>query len=80
MVTLVWSSEALFRSFQRRSGQCQVIKGQIFKFINVACRVGLRPERTIFRSGGQDVHGVLASFWVGTAFSNTYFVLRLRHS
>ena len=35
MVTLVWSSEALFRSFQRRSGQGQVKKGQIFKFINV---------------------------------------------
>ena len=35
MVTLVWSSEALFGSFQRRSGQGQVIKGQIFKFINV---------------------------------------------
>ena len=30
MVTLVWSSEAVFRSFQRRSGQ-----GQVFKFINV---------------------------------------------
>ena len=35
MITLVWSSEALFRSFQRRSCQDQVIKGQIFKFINV---------------------------------------------
>ena len=35
MVTLVWSSEALFRSFQRRSGQGQVNNGQIFKFINV---------------------------------------------
>ena len=35
MVTLVWSSEAVFRSFQRRSGQDQVKKGQIFKFINV---------------------------------------------
>ena len=35
MVTLVWSSEAIFRSFQRRSGQVQVKKGQIFKFINV---------------------------------------------
>ena len=35
MVTLVWSSEAVFRSFQRRSGQGQVKKGQIFKFINV---------------------------------------------
>ena len=35
MVTLVWSSEALFRSFQRRSGQGQVKKGQIFKFLNV---------------------------------------------
>ena len=34
MVTLVWSSEAVFRSFQRRSGQGQV-KSQIFKFINV---------------------------------------------
>ena len=37
------------------------------------CRVGLRPERTIFRSGGQDAHGVLASFWIGTAFSNTLY-------
>ena len=35
MVTLVWSSEALFRSFQSRSGQDQVKKGQILKFINV---------------------------------------------
>ena len=35
MVTLVWSSEAVFRSFQRRSGQGQVKKGQLFKFINV---------------------------------------------
>ena len=35
MVTLVWSSEAIFRSFQRSSGQGQVKKGQIFKFINV---------------------------------------------
>ena len=35
MVTLVWSSEAVFRRFQRRSGQGQVKKGQIFKFINV---------------------------------------------
>ena len=35
MVTLVWSSETVFRSFQRRSGQGQVKKGQIFKFINV---------------------------------------------
>ena len=35
MVTLVWSSEALFGSFQRRSGQGQVKKDQIFKFINV---------------------------------------------
>ena len=35
MVTLVWSSEAVFRSFQSRSGQGQVKKGQIFKFINV---------------------------------------------
>ena len=35
MVTLVWSSEALFRSFQRRSGQGHIKKGQIFKFIKV---------------------------------------------
>ena len=35
MVALVWSSEAVFRSFQLRSGQGQVKKGQIFKFINV---------------------------------------------
>ena len=35
MVTLVWSSETVFRSFQRRSGQGQVKKGQIFNFINV---------------------------------------------
>ena len=35
MVSLVWSSEALFRSFQRRSGQGQVKKCQIFKFLNV---------------------------------------------
>ena len=35
MVTLVWSSEAVFRSFQRRSGQGQAKKGQIFKFLNV---------------------------------------------
>ena len=35
MVTLVWLCDALFRSFQRRSGQGQVQKGQIFKFINV---------------------------------------------
>ena len=35
MVTLVWSSEAVFRSFQRRSGQGQVKKGKIFNFINV---------------------------------------------
>ena len=35
MATLVWSSEAVFRSFQRRSGQGQVKKGQIFKFINM---------------------------------------------
>ena len=35
MVTLGWSSEALFRSFQRRSGQGQVKKGQFFNFINV---------------------------------------------
>ena len=35
MITLAWSSEAVFRSFQRRSGQGQVKKGQIFKFINV---------------------------------------------
>ena len=35
MVTLVWSSEALFRSFQQRSGQGQIKKGQIFKFLNV---------------------------------------------
>ena len=36
MVTFVWTSEALFRSFLRRSGQGQVIKCQIFKFINVS--------------------------------------------
>ena len=35
MATLIWSSEAVFRSFQRKSGQGQVKKGQIFKFINV---------------------------------------------
>ena len=35
MVTLGWSSEAIIRSFQRRSGQGQVKNGQIFKFINV---------------------------------------------
>ena len=35
MATLVWTSEAVFRSFQRRSGQGQVKKGQIFTFINV---------------------------------------------
>ena len=35
MVTLVWSSEAVFRSFQGRKGQGQVKKGQIFKFINM---------------------------------------------
>ena len=35
MATLVWSSEAVFRSFQRRSGQGEVKNGQIFKFINV---------------------------------------------
>ena len=35
MVTLVWSSKTVFRSFQRRSGQGQVKKGKIFKFINV---------------------------------------------
>ena len=35
MVTLVRSSDAVFRSFQRRSGQGQVKKGQIFKFTNV---------------------------------------------
>ena len=35
MATLVWSSEAVFRSFQRRSGQGQVKKGQILKCINV---------------------------------------------
>ena len=35
MVTLVWSSDAIFRSFYRRSGQGQVKKVQIFKFINV---------------------------------------------
>ena len=34
-LTLVWSSETVFRSFQRRSDQGQVKKGQIFKFINV---------------------------------------------
>ena len=32
MVTLVWSSEALFRSFQRRSGKSQVKKGRIIWF------------------------------------------------
>ena len=35
MVTLVWSSEAVFRSFQRRSGQGQVKIRQILKFMNV---------------------------------------------
>ena len=35
MVKLVWSSEAVFKSFQRRSGQGQVKKGKIFKLINV---------------------------------------------
>ena len=35
MATLVWSSEAVFKSFQRRSGQGQVKKGQILTFINV---------------------------------------------
>ena len=35
MFTLVWSSEAVYKSFQRRSGQGQVKKGEIFKFINV---------------------------------------------
>ena len=35
MVTLVWSPEALFRSFQQRSAQGQVKKVQNFKFINV---------------------------------------------
>ena len=35
MATLFWSSEAVLRSFQRRSGQGQVKKGQIFKIINV---------------------------------------------
>ena len=35
MVTLVWSSEAIFRSFQRRSDQGQVKKGQILIFLNV---------------------------------------------
>ena len=41
MVTLVWSSQAVFRSFQRRSGQGQVKKGQIFKFINVDKKVSI---------------------------------------
>ena len=35
MATLVWSSEAVFRSFQRSSGQGQVKKGQNFKLKNV---------------------------------------------
>ena len=35
MVTLVWSYETLFRGFQRRSGQGQVKKCKIIKFINV---------------------------------------------
>ena len=34
MVTLVWSSEARFRRFQRRSGQDMAKKRQIFKCIN----------------------------------------------
>ena len=35
IITLVWSSEALFKSFQQRSGQGQVKKVQIFRFINM---------------------------------------------
>ena len=43
------------------------------RHLGTPCQVGLRPERTIFRSGGQDAHEVLVSFWVGTAFSNTLY-------
>ena len=48
MVTLVWSSEALFRSFQRKSGQSQIKKGQILEFINVDKKVSIL---TSFGSG-----------------------------
>ena len=35
MVTLVWSSEAIFRSFHRRSGQGQIKNAKFFNFISV---------------------------------------------
>ena len=49
MVTLVWSSEALFRCFQRRSGQGQAKKGQIFKFINMD-KKGIYPDQFWLRN------------------------------
>ena len=58
MVTLVWSSEAFFRSFQRSSGQGQVKKGQIFKVINVDKKV------SILTSFGSESNGVIC-FCVG---------------
>ena len=49
MVTLVWSSEAVFRSFQRRSDQGQVKKGQIFNFINMN-KKGIYPDQFWLRN------------------------------
>ena len=49
MVTLVWSSEAVFRSFQQRSGQGHVKEGQIFKFINVA-KKGIFLDQFLLRN------------------------------
>ena len=49
------------------------LKHHISRTSSTSCRVGLRPQRTIFRSGGQYFHGILASLWVGTAFSNTLY-------
>ena len=49
MITFVWSSEAVFRSFQRRSGEGQVKKGQILKFINVD-KKGIYLDQIWFRN------------------------------
>ena len=44
MVTLVWSSETVFRSFQRRSGQGQVKKGQILTQLKALCGPWIAPR------------------------------------
>ena len=55
MITLLWSYETIFRSFQRRSGQGQK-NGQIFKLINVD------KKAAILTSFCQESNGVICFY------------------